>query len=158
MHVQYVQTNEKYNQCPQVEVKLYKARCWLLSSAGWACSPLKSKTMTWLRCSDRIGFFGCEIFRAGMENKQILDGLCPDNGIIQIENGRRQFSHNHVFCLSISLCLPPPCLSFSLTRSVVCTQTHMPFSLYRSALLLFSLNPDVAMCNGTYIESSLQLR
>lgn len=28
-----------------------------------------------------------------MENEQILGGLCQDNGIIQIENERGQFSH-----------------------------------------------------------------
>ena len=108
-------------------------------SVGWARSPLKSKTMTWLRCSDRNWFVHCEISRAGMENKQILDGLCQDNGIIHIENWRGQFSHNHVFCLtfslSLSLCLPSP--------HPLCgthANTHTLFSLYCSALLLFSTN------------------
>lgn len=103
--------------------------------------------MTWLQCSDRNWFVDCEIFRAGMENKQILDGLCQDNGIIQSENGRGQFSHNHVSCLSHLFSLSAslhPNLSFPFTRSVIWTQTHThtqaPFSLYRSVLLLFSSN------------------
>lgn len=117
-----------------------KPCCWLLLNASWACSPLKSKTMTWLRFSDGNQFVHCEIFRAGMENKQILDRLCQDNGIIQIENGRGQFSHNHVFCLIFFLSLLFPSLSFSFYWFVVCTQTHMPFSIYCSMLSLFSVN------------------
>lgn len=99
--------------------------------------------MTWLRCSDRNRCVHCEIFRAGMENEQILDGLCQDNGIIQIENGRGQFSHNHVFCLTFSrsLCLPQtqPLIFFDPLCGMH-ANTRTPRSLYCSPLLLFSAN------------------
>lgn len=122
--------------------------------------------MTWLRCSDRNWFFHGEIPRAGMENEQILDGLCQDNGIIRIENGRGQFSHNHVFCLTFSSVTLSRSLYGALSAShilshllcVMHTNTHphmFPFSALR--YYYFLRIPNVAMWNGTCIESSLQL-
>lgn len=79
-------------------------------------------------------------FRAGMENKQILDGLYQDNEIIQIENGRGQFSHYHVFCLTFFPLSPIPSIPASHFNSLALWYAHMPFSLYCSVLLLFSVN------------------
>ena len=50
---------------------------------------------------------------------KILDGLRQDNGIIQIENERGQFNHNHV-CLSTSL---SPILPSYLLYCVLCMHT-----------------------------------
>lgn len=89
----------------------------------WARVSLKSKPMTSLRCIVRNWFFHCEMFRAGMENEQILGGLCQDNGIIQIENERGQFSHillSPFFSLSFYLGLFFPALCDAYKHTLYC--------------------------------------
>lgn len=113
---------------------------WAVSSglltAVWACAPLKNKTITWLRCIDWNRKTETGLFTVKLSEQEWRLIRCQVNEIIQIENGRGQFSHSHVFCLDP---LPPDSLhltlSFYFTDSVVCTLALLP--LLRSAIIIF---------------------
>lgn len=79
-----------------------------------------------------------------MENEQILGGLCQDNGIIQIENERGQFSHillSPFFSLSFYLGL------FFFLLCVMHTNTHSTaFNNLHYYLLICFVN-RIAMWN-----------
>lgn len=81
-------------------------------------------------------------FQRERRNKQISDRLCRGNGIIQIENGKRQkvcpwsCLPSCFLSVSASRC---PSLSFSIAVSVLTTHTHThgPLPMLLGAIIIF---------------------
>lgn len=132
VRVLHVETNELHNQMSSRSRsgQVVWADSWISLTLSWVCLTLKSETTTWSECGDWNWFIPCEIFRAGMENKQIFNGLSQDNEIIQVENGRGQFSYNHVLCLTFSsshFVSPPLCYMHTCPSPFTARRYYFPW-------------------------------